>query len=43
VYQHSFAGLSMDSYPSTKRWLESVAALKEIKAAYEKVPKGKEM
>ncbi|EGP85554.1 unnamed protein product [Zymoseptoria tritici ST99CH_1A5] len=43
VYQHSYAGLSMDNYPSTKKWLENVSALKEIKAAYEKVPKGKEM
>jgi glutathione S-transferase len=33
----------MDSYPSTKKWIETVGGLKEIKTAYEKVPKGKEM
>lgn len=43
VYQHGFAGLSLDSYPSVKKWLEAVGAHKEIKAAYEKVPQGKEM
>ncbi|PPJ52803.1 hypothetical protein CBER1_11133 [Cercospora berteroae] len=43
VCQHSFAGLSMDSYPNVKKWLEQVSALPEIKAAYEKIPKGKEV
>jgi len=42
VYQHGFAGLSLDSYPHVKKWLEQVGGLPEIKAAYEKVPKGKE-
>ncbi|KAF2212719.1 hypothetical protein CERZMDRAFT_40630 [Cercospora zeae-maydis SCOH1-5] len=43
VYQHRFAGLSMDSYPNVKKWIEQVSALPEIKAAYEKIPKGKEV
>ncbi|KXS95105.1 hypothetical protein AC578_7429 [Pseudocercospora eumusae] len=42
VYQHGFAGLSLDSYPNVKKWLDGVASLPEIKAAYEKIPKGKE-
>lgn len=42
VYQHEFAGLSMDSYSNVKKWLEQVSSLPEIKAAYEKVPKGKD-
>ncbi|EME39396.1 hypothetical protein DOTSEDRAFT_75178 [Dothistroma septosporum NZE10] len=42
VYQHSFAGLSMDKYPNVQKWLEKVSAHPEIKAAYEKVPKGQE-
>ncbi|KAI5358948.1 putative glutathione S-transferase, Thioredoxin-like superfamily, glutathione Transferase family [Septoria linicola] len=42
VYQHEFAGLSMDSYSNIKKWLEQVSSLPEIKAAYEKVPKGKD-
>ncbi|EME79907.1 uncharacterized protein MYCFIDRAFT_37449 [Pseudocercospora fijiensis CIRAD86] len=40
VYQHGFAGLSLESYPNVKKWLEGVASLPEIKAAYEKIPKG---
>ena len=43
VYQHSFAGLSLEQYPQVQKWLSNVGELKEIKAAYEKVPKGKEM
>lgn len=42
VFQHEFAGLSLESYPSVKKWLAGVGELKEIKAAYEKVPKGTE-
>jgi len=43
VYQHGFAGLGMEKYPNLEKWLKNVGELKEIKAAYEKVPKGKEM
>ncbi|CAK3852316.1 glutathione S-transferase [Lecanosticta acicola] len=43
VYQHGFAGLSLDSYPNVKKWLEGIAGMEEVKRAYEKVPKGKEM
>lgn len=43
VYQHGYAGLSLDSYPTLKKWLGSVGELKEVKAAYEKVPKGQQM
>ena len=43
VYQHSFAGLSLDKYPSIKKWLDNIGQMKEINAAYGKIPKGKEM
>ena len=43
VYQHGFAGLTLDKYPNVKKWLEHMGAQKEIKAAYEKVPEGREM
>ncbi|KAK5173513.1 uncharacterized protein LTR77_002194 [Saxophila tyrrhenica] len=43
VYQHGFAGLSLEKYPNVQKWLLNVGELKEVKAAYEKVPKGKEM
>lgn len=43
VYQHSFAGLSLDKYSAVKEWLSSMGELKEVKAAYEKIPKGTEM
>ncbi|KAK5127749.1 hypothetical protein LTR08_004209 [Meristemomyces frigidus] len=43
VKQHGFAGLSLDSYPSVAKWLQTVGELKEVKAAYEKVPKGQEV
>ena len=42
VYQHSFAGLSLERYPNVQKWLERIAAHPEIQAAYEKVPKGQE-
>lgn len=41
--QVGFAGLSLDAYPSLKKWTEGMGELKEVKAAYEKVPKGEEM
>lgn len=43
VYQHGYAGLGLDDYPSVAKWLQSVGGLKEVKAAYEKVPKGQEV
>jgi glutathione S-transferase len=43
MYQHSFAGLSLDKYPQTHKWLANLAEMKEVKAAYEKIPKGTEM
>lgn len=43
VNQHGFAGLSLDNHPNLKKWLGNLGQMKEIKAAYEKVPNGKEM
>lgn len=43
VKQFSFAGLSLEKYPKIKGWLDGLAEMKEVQAAYEKVPKGKEM
>ncbi|KAK5676103.1 hypothetical protein LTS10_011393 [Elasticomyces elasticus] len=42
VYQHGYAQLSLDKYPGISKWLQAVGGLKEVKAAYEKVPKGEE-
>lgn len=43
VKQYEFAGLSLEKYPGIKKWLDNLGRMKEIKAAYEKVPNGKEM
>jgi len=43
VYQHGFAGLSLEKYPALAKWVQNVGELKEIRAAYEKVPKGQSM
>lgn len=43
VFQHSFAQLSLDKYPSIEKWLQRVGDVKEVKAAYEKVAEGHEM
>ncbi|KAK5123942.1 hypothetical protein LTR85_002139 [Meristemomyces frigidus] len=43
VYQHGYAGLPLDEYPSVAKWLQGVGELKQVKAAYEKVPKGQEV
>ncbi|KAK0937347.1 hypothetical protein LTR48_004335 [Friedmanniomyces endolithicus] len=43
VYQHGYAQLSVEKYPGIVKWLEAVGSLKEVKAAYEKIPKGQEM
>jgi len=42
-YQHGYAQLSVEKYPGITKWLEAVGSLKEVKAAYEKIPKGQEM
>merc|ERR1712099_163099 len=43
VYQHGFAGLSLDQYPTVAKWVKNVNELKEVKSAYEKVAKGQQM
>ncbi|KAK5008803.1 hypothetical protein LTR28_003485 [Elasticomyces elasticus] len=43
VYQHAFAQLSLDKEPEIQKWLKRMGEMKEVKAAYEKVPKGQEM
>ncbi|KAK4988484.1 hypothetical protein LTR50_003888 [Elasticomyces elasticus] len=43
VYQHGFAQLSLDKCPEIQKWLKRMGEMKEVKAAYEKVPKGQEM
>lgn len=40
---HAFAGLSLDKFPTIAKWLNTVGEMKEVKAAYEKVPKGQQM
>ena len=40
VFQHEYAGLDIGKYPLMKRWLERVGNRPEVKAAYEKIPKG---
>ena len=40
LYQHSFAQLSLDHYPTIKAWLNHVGQMQEVKTAYEKIPKG---
>jgi len=42
-YQHGYAQLSLDKYPSVGKWLETVRSLPEVKAAYKKIPEGQEM
>ena len=37
VKQHEFAGLSLEKYPYTKKWLEKMGGLKEVKEAYRKI------
>ncbi|KAI7352870.1 thioredoxin-like protein [Hortaea werneckii] len=43
VYQHGFAGLSLDKFPTVAKWVKNVNELKEVKSAYEKVAKGQQM
>lgn len=41
INQHDYAGLSLDKYPMIKKWYEQVGSMKEVKEAYQKIPKGK--
>ncbi|KAI1803498.1 glutathione S-transferase [Daldinia bambusicola] len=37
VRQHSYAQISLDPYPTVKKWLEKMDSLKEIQEAYRKI------
>ncbi|KAI0122503.1 glutathione S-transferase [Daldinia grandis] len=37
VRQHSYAQISLDPYPTVKKWLEKMDGLKEIQEAYRKI------
>ena len=41
VDEYEFAGVSLDKYPTIKKWYDEVKQMKAVKAAYEKVPRGK--
>jgi len=43
VYQYTYAQLDIGKYPMIKQWLETVGKMKEIKAAYEKIPAGEKV
>ncbi|KAK3677594.1 hypothetical protein LTR78_002444 [Recurvomyces mirabilis] len=43
VYQHGFAQLSIENYPTVSKWIQTVGGLEQVKAAYKKLPEGKEM
>jgi hypothetical protein len=40
VLQHDYAQLSIEKYPMIKKLLEIMGSRQEVKAAYEKIPKG---
>lgn len=40
--QYGYAGLSLDEYPTVKKWLDRVQALPEVVRAYERVKAGEE-
>ncbi|KAI9679997.1 MAG: hypothetical protein M1817_005012 [Caeruleum heppii] len=40
VSTYGYAKLSIDKYPNIQKWLETVGARPDVKAAYEKVSKG---
>lgn len=42
VFQHSYAQLSLEKYPETKKWLEKVGGMDAVKNAYKKVGEGQE-
>jgi glutathione S-transferase len=37
VRQHSFAGLSLDDYPTVTKWLGQIGTRKEVQQAYTKI------
>ena len=39
----AFAGIDLELYPSVKKFLEHMAGLPEVNAAYEKISKGEDM
>jgi glutathione S-transferase len=39
INQQDYAGVSLDKYPYLKGWCEEVGKRKEVKTAYEKIPK----
>lgn len=41
IKQYEYAGVGLDKYPTLKKWYEALGEKKEIKDAYERVPKGK--
>ena len=40
MFQHEYAELDIGTHPMMKRWLEKAGNRPEVKAAYEKIPKG---
>jgi len=40
MFQHEYGGLDIGKHHLMKRWLERVENRSEVKAAYEKIPKG---
>ncbi|EPE26596.1 Glutathione S-transferase (GST), C-terminal [Glarea lozoyensis ATCC 20868] len=42
VMSYAFGGLSVDKYPNIQKWLKTIEAKREVKQAYEKIPKAKE-
>ena len=40
VVQHAFAQLSLDDYPTVKKWFEGVGSRAEVKKAYESIANG---
>ena len=43
LYQHDYAGCSLDSYPYVQKWLTNMEERPDILAAYENVKKGERM
>ena len=41
VWEWEVAGLSLEKYPLIQKWFNGMAEMDPVKAAYEKVPKGK--
>ncbi|KAF2093960.1 glutathione S-transferase [Rhizodiscina lignyota] len=43
IYQHDFAGLSLDKYPALAQWFEKVKSLPAVKNAYAAVQNGQKL